>query len=130
MPALQKIMLVENEADIREVACLCLKDMGDFEVTLCESGEEALAQFPLAKPQLVLLDVMMPGMNGLVTFERLRALPGGAQVPVVFMTARAHPLQMDEYLKKGAAGVIAKPFDPTTIIRELSAIWERAGAGV
>jgi CheY-like chemotaxis protein len=124
MPALQNIMLVENEEDIREIEQLCLKDLGDFNITACESGQEALDKFPTVKPQLILLDVMMPGLNGISTFERLKLLPGGKEVAVVFVTARAHPTQITDYMKLGAAGVIAKPFDPITIIKEITDIWD------
>jgi len=128
MPELRKIMLVENEEEIRDIECLCLEDLGKFDITSCASGHEAIDKFHSEKPQLIMLDVMMPGMNGMQTFEKLKTLPGGKDVPVVFVTARAHNVQISEYMKAGAAGVIAKPFDPITIIKEITSIWEKHSA--
>jgi two-component system OmpR family response regulator len=125
MTSLKHIMVVENESFIREIVKMCLQDFGDFTVTECQSGDEAIAKFVEVKPQLVFMDVMMPGINGIKTFEKIQALPGGKETPVVFVTARAHDNYIQEYLALGAAGVIAKPFDLITVAKELTAIWEK-----
>jgi CheY-like chemotaxis protein len=118
-------MLVEDDPDIRAVAHLSLTAVGGFTVELCPSGTEALAQAIAFDPQLVLLDVVMPGMDGPTTLARLRELPSMADVPIVFMTAQAQPEARQDYLRLGAADVVAKPFDPMTLPAALQAIWDR-----
>lgn len=109
-----RILYVDDEPDIREVACLSLELDPDFEVRSCGSGAEALALLEQGTwlPDLVLLDVMMPGMDGPTTFGELRARPALAAIPVVFITARTQSYEVERFLKLGAIGVIAKPFDP------------------
>ena len=119
---LNRILYVEDDPDIRAVAELALVDVGGFETCLCESGQQALAQIDDFEPDLVLLDVMMPGMDGPQTLQALRNRPEGLKVPAVFMTARLQPSEVEEYRAMGAIGVIPKPFDPMTLgdqIREL-----------
>src|SRR3954452_11452934 len=86
--ALSRILFVEDDPDIQVVATLALESLGGFRVLACSSGTEALSRFAELAPDLVLLDVMMPGMDGPATLEALRRLPGGSTTPVVFMTAR------------------------------------------
>lgn len=124
---LQKILLVEDEPDIRAVAQLALEVVGGFTVRLCESGEAALAAQAEFAPDLVLLDVMMPGMDGPATLAALRALPQGGDVPVVFMTAKVQPAEIAGYCRIGAIGVVAKPFDPMTLADTLRGLWAAAG---
>jgi len=125
--ALKKILCVEDEADIRTVAEMALASVGGFEVLLCASGAEAIEKAVEFKPDLMLLDVMMPGMDGPDTLERLRAQPGLATVPAVFLTAKALPSEIARYKKLGALDVIAKPFDPMTLADHVRRIWERRG---
>lgn len=120
---LEKILYVEDEPDIRAVARLALEQLGGFVVELCGSGKEALERFPDFKPDLVLLDVMMPGMDGPSTLHALRGLAGAAQTPVVFMTAKVQPQEIAQYKQLGAADVIPKPFDPLTLADRVRAIW-------
>lgn len=110
-----KILYVDDEADIREVAALALELDPDFHVKTCASGGEALSIAPEWKPDLILLDVMMPSMDGPTTLERLRALPPIAETPVVFITARAQTPDLERLRGLGPAGIIAKPFDPMTL---------------
>jgi CheY-like chemotaxis protein len=121
--ALQKILLVEDEPDIRAVAEIALESVGGFSVRLCADGAAALAALPEFAPDLVMLDVMMPGMDGPATLAALRKLPAGAAVPVIFMTAKVQQAEIDGYRKLGAAGVIAKPFDPMTLAERVREIW-------
>jgi two-component system, OmpR family, response regulator len=122
---LQRILCVEDDPDIREVAMLALEVVGGFTVCGCASGAQALEQGPGFKPQLVLLDVMMPHMDGPATLQAMRATPELADVPVVFMTAKVQTDEVQEYMKLGALDVVAKPFEPMRLAELLRAIWER-----
>lgn len=124
---LSRILLVDDEQDIRTVAQLSLTALGGFTVECCASGAEALERVRGFRPDLVLLDVMMPGLDGPATLGRLRAEPDTAAVPVVFVTARVQPQEVLAYKLIGAADVVAKPFDPMTLPRLLQEIWERLG---
>ncbi len=126
MIAIKKILHVEDEPDIREVARLALEAVGGFAVESCASGEAALAKAPGFKPDIVLLDVMMPGMDGPTTLRRLRALPGFERTPVIFMTAKAMPQEIERFKELGALDVITKPFDPMGLADQVRAIWTRA----
>ncbi len=123
--ALSKIMMVEDDLDIQAVARLALESLGGFTVEICSRGHEALETAPAFGPDLILLDVMMPGMDGPTTLEHLRALPQTAAVPIVFMTAKVMPHEIDHYKTLGAIDVIRKPFDPMTISETLNTIWNQ-----
>ena len=125
-PPLKKILYVEDEPDIVTIAELALVTLGGFELRSCASGTEALAAVPQFKPDLVLLDVMMPGMDGVATLGALRADPSTSFVPVVFMTARSQPAEIARYRSLGALDVITKPFDPLVLADQVRAIWQRA----
>lgn len=123
---LNKILYVEDEADIRTVAQLALEAVGGFTLTVCSSGEEAVQVGPSSRPDLILLDVMMPGMDGPTTLATLRKDPALADTPVMFMTAKVQPNEIQQYRDLGALDVIAKPFDPMTLADQVRSIWERA----
>ncbi|WP_370401960.1 response regulator [Sulfitobacter sp. JB4-11] len=110
-----KLLHVEDDADIREIAKMALDLSGEFEVVQCESGEDALTTVPGYLPDVVLLDMMMPGMTGKQTLEKMREIPEMAHVPAIFMTARAQQAEMEELRSLGAAEVISKPFDPMSL---------------
>jgi len=120
---LQSIMLVEDEPDIQQVARLSLETFGAFTVHICNSGKEALEMAPTVMPDLIMLDVMMPGMNGLTTLKLLRENPKLSNIPVIFMTAKAQSNEMRHYIESGAIGAISKPFDPMKLVSELNEIW-------
>ena len=122
---LTRILMVEDDPDIRAVAHLSLTAVGGFTVALCASGEEALAQAEAFAPDLLLLDVMMPGMGGPATLAALRAKPALAGVPALFMTAKVQPQEVAHYRDLGAADVLPKPFDPMALPGQLRALWER-----
>ena len=104
---------------------LTLEMLGGFRVVHCASGCAALERFAAEAPQLVLMDVMMPGMDGPETLRRLREMPGAARsVPVIFMTARAQVHEQAAYRSLGALGVIVKPFDPDRLTAEITTLWE------
>ena len=99
-----------------------------FEVITASNGPEALEMVRRESPDIVLLDVMMPGMDGPTTLEKLRALPGLASTPVVFMTAKVQPQEVARYRALGSLDVISKPFDPMTLPELLRGIWARRDA--
>jgi CheY-like chemotaxis protein len=121
---LKRILHVEDEPDIRAIAKLTLEALGGYEVVSCESGAEALVRAPEFKPDLVLLDVMMPGMDGPMTLTELRKLPSCSNVAVVFMTAKAQPGEVAKFRSLGAVDVITKPFDPLTLCQQIGALWQ------
>lgn len=122
---LTRILMVEDDLDIRSIAHLSLTAVGGFTVALCASGEEALAQAEAFAPDLILLDVMMPGLDGPATLAALRAKPALAAVPALFMTAKVQPQEVVHYRELGALDVVAKPFDPMALPGQLRALWER-----
>lgn len=122
---LKRILYVEDEPDIQTVAQLALEMVGGFTLETCSSGREALEKIAAFNPQLILLDVMMPGMDGPATLGKLRELPQFAHTPVIFMTAKVQPSEVAAYKQIGAVDVIPKPFDPMTLGSQVSAIWER-----
>ena len=121
------ILLIEDDPDVRTIATIALVDLGGFTLEVCASGAEALAILGNATPQLILLDVMMPDMDGPMTLEEIRRLPLDPQPPVVFMTAKVQPQETQRYLRLGAAGIIAKPFDPVGLADQLRRIWQGVG---
>lgn len=123
MPPLQRILLVDDEADIRAVTRLALEAVGGFEVSECASGLAAPAAVAQHAPQLILMDVMMPGQDGMETFKVLRATRGLPPVPVVFMTAKVQPQEVAAFRSLGALDVIAKPFDPMTLADQVRRMW-------
>lgn len=121
---LQRILLVEDDADIQAVGQLALEAVGGFTVKVCSSGSEALAQAPGFAPDVILLDVMMPGMDGVTTFAALREKPLTANIPVIFMTAKVQVHEVAHYKQLGALGVISKPFDPMALSNLILEIWQ------
>jgi CheY-like chemotaxis protein len=123
---LRRLTYVEDEPDIRSIAEFALKEIGGYEIDVCANGPEALDRTPNFNPDLIILDVMMPGMDGIETFKRLRAIPKLAETPIIFMTAKAMKHETDRYRALGAADVIPKPFDPITLPERIEEIWQRA----
>ena len=120
----ERILYADDEPDIRKIARLALEKLGGFTLKLCASGEEALAAAPEFAPDLVILDVMMPGMDGLETLQRLRDLGAFETTPVVFMTAKAQSGETQRFRAAGAAAVISKPFQPMKLAEDLRALWQ------
>jgi two-component system, OmpR family, response regulator len=123
---LHRLTYVEDEPDIRSITEFALRELGGYELDVCVNGPEAIARTPDFNPDLIILDVMMPGMDGIETYRRLRAIPMLAETPIVFMTAKAMKHETDRYRALGAADVIAKPFDPIALPDRLREIWRRA----
>jgi two-component system OmpR family response regulator len=120
---LARILYVEDEPDIRAVAQMALEAVGGFTVIACSSGSEALAAAPTAQADLLLLDVMMPGMDGPSTLKALRDMPATAGTPVIFMTAKVQAAEVAQYRELGAIDVIHKPFDPMELSAQINSIW-------
>jgi two-component system, OmpR family, response regulator len=118
----RRVLLVDDDDSIREIARLSLERVGDWEVVAVGSGQEAVEAAARGPFSLILLDVMMPGLDGPTTMARLRAGPLPAEVPVVFLTAKLQTADRERLRELGAAGVVAKPFDPMTLAAELDQI--------
>lgn len=116
---IRKVMLVDDEDDIRTIGNLSLSRVGGWQTVLAASGAEALSKAATEQPDLILLDVMMPGMDGPTTLGQLRAQEATAKTPVIFMTAKVQKQEVARYLELGAVGVIGKPFDPMTLPAEI-----------
>ena len=116
-----RVLYVDDEPDIREVACMALELDPDFEVRCVGSGREGLAAAREWLPHIILLDVMMPGLDGPSTLGILKADPCLAHIPVVFITARVHAGEIEAFRERGAAGVLRKPFDPMTLAEDVRA---------
>ena len=116
-----RILYVDDEADIREVAVMALELDPGLDVRACASGAEALEVAPQWRPTLILLDVMMPGMDGPTTLAKLREKAETVETRVVFITARTQAPEIKHFVGLGAAGVIAKPFDPMTLAEQVRA---------
>lgn len=125
--SLNRILYVEDDLDIQEVAGMALEEIGGFSVKICTSGLEALDAAPEFMPDFILLDVMMPGMDGPSTLLALRELDGFKDIPVVFMTAKVMDSEVKRYMDMGAVDVIAKPFDPMTLSDQIREIWRGLG---
>ena len=123
---LERVMLVEDDPDIRAVAKVALEIVGGFSVCACESGAQALESIAGFDPQIVLLDVMMPEMDGPAVLAKLRARQETETVPVIFLTAKARTEEMQQLAGLGALGIIAKPFDPMTLADQVKALWKRS----
>ncbi|MDG4649269.1 response regulator [Roseibacterium sp. SDUM158017] len=123
MDTLERILFVEDDPDVHPLIELALERLGGFEVHGFMSGEEAVARAAEIDPQLVLLDVMMPGMDGPETFRALRRLDGFATKPLAFLTAKVARDDIDRLHALGAAAVLSKPFDPMTLAARIRDIW-------
>jgi CheY-like chemotaxis protein len=122
--AIAKVMMIDDEPDIRQVGQMSLKAVGKWQVVLAKSGSEGVELAAKELPDVILLDVMMPGMDGPTTLAKLREAEASARIPVIFMTAKVQKHEVERYVALGAAGVISKPFDPMTLPREVRRIIE------
>ncbi len=110
-----RVLLVDDEPDIREVVDVSLGLDPEFKTRACASGADALAVAAQWSPAIILLDVMMPLMDGPTTLAKLRKDPRTANIPVVFLTARTQTEEIRQFIALGAKGVLSKPFDPMTL---------------
>ncbi len=117
-----KVLLIDDEDDIRRIATVSLSAIGKHTVMQASRAVEGLALARLERPDVVLLDMMMPGIDGLGTLALMQADPELKGIPVLFMTAKVQRAEIDHYLAVGALGVIQKPFDPMTLSSEIERI--------
>ena len=126
--ALKRILLVEDDPDIQSIAALSLRSLGGFTVEVCGSARECLLAAADFRPDLVLLDIVMPGMDGLDALKALRGVPATASTPVVFMTAKAWQPEFSTLPEHRPMGIIAKPFEATTLSETVRRIWDDSHA--
>jgi two-component system, OmpR family, alkaline phosphatase synthesis response regulator PhoP len=106
----RRILIIDDEFDIRAVARLTLQTIGGWDVLLAESGIEGLVKAADEQPDVILLDVMMPDMDGIETFQALQSNPVTQSIPIILMTAKVQPAEQRQFAELGVAGIIAKPF--------------------
>ena len=123
MEKLQRILHVDDAEDIRMIIKITLEMVGGFHVDQFSSGQEAVDGAVGCEPQLFLLDFMMPDMDGMETWTALRSLPGFADIPALFVTAKAEENFSQNMLDKGALAVITKPFDPMELCGQIEQAW-------
>lgn len=121
--ALQRILYVEDEPDIRLIVQIALEDLAGFTLKSCSNGNEAIAEVEAFKPDIILLDVMMPGLDGPATLHELRKLPTVKNIPVIFMTARIQEKEIAQYKAMGINDIISKPFEPLSLADTLRNYW-------
>jgi CheY-like chemotaxis protein len=126
---LKSILYVEDDLHVRTTAKLVLEVIGKLEVRDCGSGKEALDAARDFQPDLILLDVMMPDLDGIATLEQLRGMPHLADTPALFVTGLTNASDMDRYTDAGAIGVIPKPLAPLRLTDQLRSLWERHQLG-
>jgi len=118
----RKILIIDDEDDIREVAALSLESVAGWEVVTASSGAQGLARAVEHQPDAILLDVMMPGMDGPSTFRELRKNPATAKIPVLLLTAKVQTSDQRRFADLGVESVLFKPFDPLTLANEISGV--------
>ncbi|NBX04177.1 MAG: response regulator [Alphaproteobacteria bacterium] len=123
-PQLKNILYIDDDRDILSVARLALEKIGGFHVDTCSNSSKGIAVAEATQPDLIMLDVMMPGVDGPSLLRSLKTNVQLCGTPVVFMTARVQSAEMDKYAACGSAGVIPKPFNPMTLPKELNALWQ------
>lgn len=119
---LKKIMCVDDEEDIRDILSYMFENEG-YEVITCSGGEEGLKKAVSFQPNLIVLDVMMPNVDGIETLKELKVSPDTNQIPVVFLTAKTLPSELEQLKKLEVLAVFTKPFDPLSLPKELLALW-------
>ena len=123
--SIQKVLLVDDDPRIRKIAQISLEGVGGWKVSLVASGFEAIEVAKKEKPDVILLDVMMPEMDGPTTLSKIREHEEISEIPVIFFTAKVQKQELDSYLALGAAGIISKPFDPMKLPGEIREIVEK-----
>lgn len=123
MTELKKILYAEDEPDVQTIVELTVQTMSDYEIKVCNNGKKLLECVEEYSPDLILLDVMMPEMDGPTTFKNLQANENTKKIPVIFMTAKAQVHEIEIFKELGALGIITKPFDPMDLCNEIEQIW-------
>ncbi len=118
----RKILIIDDEDDIREVAALSLETVAGWEVLVANSGAVGLERARIEKPDAILLDVMMPGMDGPTTFRELQKVPATSAIPVILLTAKVQSADQRRFADLGVRAVLTKPFDPLTLASQMEKI--------
>ena len=118
----KRILIIDDEPDIREATQLCLEIAKGWEVLTAASSQEGLEKAALEQPNAVLLDIMMPDMDGIATFKRMRADPVTQHIPVILLTAKAQPADYRQYVQMNVSAIITKPYDPLTLADQIAEI--------
>jgi CheY-like chemotaxis protein len=116
----RKILIIDDEDDIREIAALSLESVAGWDVIKASSGAQGLARAAEHQPDAILLDVMMPGMDGPSTFREMRKNPSTAQIPVLLLTAKVQATDQRRFADLGVHAILFKPFDPLTLSKQIS----------
>ena len=117
-----RILIIDDEDDIREVAALSLETVAGWQVYTASSGSQGLARAIEYQPEAILLDVMMPGMDGPTTFRELRKNPATAKIPVLLLTAKVQSSDQRRFADLGVEAILFKPFDPLTLSSQISTV--------
>jgi two-component system, OmpR family, response regulator len=125
MRELKKILYAEDEPDVQTVVELTVQTMSSYDIKICNDGKKLLECVDNYKPDLILLDVMMPEMDGPTTFKFLQETESTKNIPVIFMTAKVQAHEIENLNKTGVIGIITKPFDPVTLCSEIEEIWNK-----
>ncbi|HEY9851028.1 MAG TPA: response regulator [Leptolyngbyaceae cyanobacterium] len=118
----KQILIVDDEEHLRELVQACLEDLGGWQTLLAASGEECLEILKTERPHAILLDVSMPGMDGIALYDRLQSDPTISSIPVILLTAKVLPSDRAKFAQMGVTGVISKPIQPTTLTEEVAEI--------
>lgn len=122
----RRILIIDDEDDIRQVAALSLETIAGWDVIVANSGAQGILRAEEHQPDAILLDVMMPGMDGPTTFRELRKNPATAKIPVLLLTAKVQGPDQRRFADLGVEAVLLKPFDPLTLAAQMSKVlgWE------
>lgn len=122
---LNKILIIDDDEDVLVITKMCLQTLPNVVITCVTSGEAGIKESINSLPDLILLDVMMPKMDGIATLKNLQLLPATAHIPVIFFTAKAQIDDMETYLHYGVIDIITKPFEPLTLADRVLSIWDK-----
>ena len=126
MKDLTRILYADDEQDMQTIVEIIVQSTGDCDIKICDNGKQLLDCVEYYEPDLILLDVMMPEMDGLTTFMNLQADENTKNIPVIFMSAKAQIHEVNIFQNRGVIGVITKPFDPLQFFPDLKKIWEKS----
>jgi CheY-like chemotaxis protein len=116
------VLIVDDEEDVRAIAQMGLEMATDWNILCASSGEEALAIAATKQPDIILLDMMMPDMDGRTTLQKLKANPTTQQIPVILVTAKIQQSEQESFADMDVAAVLAKPFRPLKLADQINAV--------
>jgi len=116
----RRVLIIDDEDDIREVAALSLESVAGWEIATANSGAAGIERAKEFKPDAILMDVMMPGMDGPTTFRAMQQIPEVAQIPVLLLTAKVQGVDQRRFADLGVVAVLFKPFDPMTLAQQIA----------